>query len=173
MNQDKLNADSGKINSSTEMNDRYLSFSLGTEDYAIPLLSVREVIAIPEITPVPQSSSYFLGIMNLRGQVISVIDLRSKLSIKPSNSTESAIIICDLHPNSLGVVVDSINSVINANPHQISEKPEIHSQKNTDYIQNVYRDKDKLIVLLDISKVLNIQEMREITNANQKPKKAS
>lgn len=173
MNQEKFSTNASKINSNTEVNDRYLSFSLGTEDYALPLLSVREVIAIPEITPVPQSSSYFLGIMNLRGQVISVIDLRSKLSIKPSTSTESAIIICDLQPNSLGVVVDSINSVINANPNQISEKPEIHSQKNTDYIQNVYRDKDKLIVLLDISKVLNTQEMRELTNTNQKIKKSS
>lgn len=135
--------------------NRYLCFSLGTEEYAIPLLTVREVIAIPEITPVPHSVQSFLGIMNLRGQVISVVDLRTKLSIKPMISEENAIIICDLNPNSIGVVVDSINCVVHPSPDQITDKPEIQSQKNTEYIQGVYREKNKLIVLLEISRVLS------------------
>jgi len=173
MNKENVNFENGKqdeISHNQNLNDRYLCFSLGSEEYAIPLLSVREVIAIPEITPVPQAASHFLGIMNLRGQVISVIDLRTKLSIKPSNTLESAIIICDLNPNSMGVVVDSINCVINPGPDQISEKPEVQSQKSTDYIQGVYREKDKLIVLLDISKVLNAGEHREILQAANKNK---
>lgn len=142
------------ISNDSKVANRFLCFSLGNEEYAIPLLSVREVIAVPEITNVPKAASHFLGIMNLRGKVISVIDLRAKLSIKPSKSEESAIIICDLNPNSIGVVVDSINYVVHPEPEQISEKPEIQSQKNIDYIQGVFRDKGKLIVLLDISKTL-------------------
>lgn len=155
------------------VNNRYLCFSLGNEEYAIPLLSVREVIALPEITPVPQSASYFLGIMNLRGQVISVIDLRNKLSIKPSEAAETAVIICDLNPNSIGVVVDSINCVINPAPDTISEKPEIQSQKNTDYIQAVYREKDKLILLLDISKTLSAGDHQAIARAAAQKSKAA
>lgn len=173
MNKESGNYENEKpesVSHNLNLNDRYLCFSLGSEDYAIPLLSVREVIAIPEITPVPQAASHFLGIMNLRGQVISVIDLRTKLSIKPSNTQESAIIICDLNPNSMGVVVDSINCVINPGVDQISEKPEVQSQKNTDYIQGVYREKDKLIILLDISKVLNVGEHKEIMLAANKQK---
>src|SRR4051812_41249332 len=97
------------------MNDqnRFLSFSLGNEEYGVPLLAVKEVIAMPEITPIPYTPSYFLGIMNLRGQVISVMDLRQKLGVKPSQSSETAVIICDLNSLSIGVVVDSINSVLN------------------------------------------------------------
>ena len=134
--------------------NRFLCFSLGEEQYAIPLLSVREVIAPPEITRVPQTSAHFLGITNLRGQVISIIDMRVKLSIKPGNSSETAVIICDLYPNSIGVIVDSINSVISPTPDQISEKPEIPGSKNTEYIKNVMRVDGKLILLLDIAKTL-------------------
>jgi purine-binding chemotaxis protein CheW len=86
--------------------NRYLSFSLGTEEYAIPLLAVKEVIAMPEFTSVPYTPSHFLGIMNLRGQVISVMDLRKKLGIKPGSTAETAVIICDLSPLCIGVVVD-------------------------------------------------------------------
>ncbi len=156
----------GSQSAENNLNNRYLCFSLGDQDYAIPLLSVREVIAIPDITPVPDAAPYFLGIMNLRGQVISVIDLRSKLSIKSADTKESAIIICDLNPSSIGVVVDSINCVVNPIPDQISEKPEIQSQKNTDYIQGVYREKNKLVVLLDISKTLSAGDHSRISRAS-------
>ena len=79
-------------NASALAGQRYLSFSLGSEDYAIPLLSVKEVIAVPEITPIPFTPSHFLGIMNLRGQVISIIDLRSKLGIKTKRERRN---VCD------------------------------------------------------------------------------
>jgi purine-binding chemotaxis protein CheW len=144
---------------------RYLSFSLGTEEYALPLLSVKEVIAVPEITPIPFTPPHFLGIMNLRGQVISVIDLRQKLGIKPKASAETAIIICDLDPLSLGVVVDAINSVLSPNESELSEKPEIQSTRNTDYITGVYRKDEQLVVFLNIAKTLNIEDQKAINNA--------
>ena len=81
--------------------ERFLCFSLGAEEYAIPLLVVREVIAMPEYTPVPYTPPYFLGIMNLRGQVISVMDLRQKLGLKPRSDAETTVIICDLNGISL------------------------------------------------------------------------
>ena len=163
---------SGSTQKMEDSNIRYLCFTLGPEEYAIPLLSVREVIAMPDITPVPQTPPHFLGIMNLRGQVISVMDLRAKLSIKPSEAAETSIIICDIKPNSIGVVVDSINSVINPSLDQISEKPEIQSQKNTEYIQAIYREKDRLIILLDISKTLNLGDQNAIARAATSAQKA-
>lgn len=146
-------------------NSRYLSFSLGAEEFAIPLLSVKEVIAVPEITPVPQTPSYFLGIMNLRGIVISVMDLRTRLSIKPSQSAETAVIICDLYPNSVGVIVDSINSVLNPQPNEISERPELQNQKNSEYIRGVFRAEGKLVLLLDIAKTLNMTDHQTMEKA--------
>jgi purine-binding chemotaxis protein CheW len=135
-------------------NGRYISFSLGKEEFAIPLLDVREVIALPEFTHVPFTPNHFLGIMNLRGQVISVIDLRIKLGIKPDPGPEAAVIICDFGGLSLGVLVDAINSVVTPQRDELSDKPEIESKVGTEYISAVYRRNEKLILILDIAKAL-------------------
>lgn len=159
--------------SQTEISgERYLCFSLGEETFAIPLLSVREVIAVPEITRVPQTPPHFLGIMNLRGQVISVIDLRNKLAIKPKSNSETAVIICDLGENSIGVVVDSINSVLHPSPDQVTEKPEIQSQRNTDYIKGVYRLEHELVLLLDIAQALSLGDHQLLAKASTHSKAA-
>lgn len=143
--------------------ERFLSFSLGPEEYAIPLLGVREVIAIPEITPVPHTPPHFLGMMNLRGQVISIIDLRLKFNIKAETSGETAVIICDLGGCSLGVVINSVNSVLALTDADIAPKPQIQSQKSTDYITGVAKREGRLVLLLDIHKALSLQEHVAIT----------
>jgi purine-binding chemotaxis protein CheW len=137
---------------------RYLSFSLGNEEYAIPLLSVREVIAMPEVTPIPYTPSYFLGIMNLRGQVISIMDLRSKLGIKAGAAAETSVIICDLNSLSIGVVVDSINCVLSPTEGEVSPKPELQSSKSSDFITGVYRKDKKLVLFLDVAKTLSVED---------------
>jgi purine-binding chemotaxis protein CheW len=147
--------------------DRYLSFSLGAERYAIPLLCVKEVIAMPEITSVPFTPPHFLGIMNLRGQVISVMDFRVKLGIKVGPSAETAVIICDLTPICLGVIVDSIDSVVSPKESELADKPEIQSNKSTDYITGIYRREKDLILLLDIAKAMNVEDLRAIANQSQ------
>ena len=147
--------------------ERYLCFALGEESYAIPLLSVKEVIAVPEVTPVPQTPNYFLGIMNLRGQIISVLDLRTKFGIEPASENETSVIICDLQPNCIGVVVDSIDSVLSPTADEISDKPTIQSQRNTDYIQGVFRHKERLILLLDIMKTLDSADHQNVTRLTQ------
>ena len=146
---------------------RYLSFSLGTEDYAMPLLSVKEVIALTEFTPVPFSPPYFLGIMNLRGQVISVIDLRKKFNIKPQNAAETAIIICDLASLSLGIVVDSVNSVLSPEPAEVSPKPELEGTKGADFVTAVYRQENKLVLFLDVARALSVED-HKLVSKNQK-----
>jgi purine-binding chemotaxis protein CheW len=146
--------------------NRYISFSLGSEEYAIPLLDVREVIAVPETTPVPFTPPHFLGIMNLRGQVISVIDLRIKLGIKPTPSTETAVIICDIGSTHLGVLVDSINSVISPQDDQLSGKPEIESQKSTEYISAIYKKSERLVLIINLRKALSTEDRKAIQSAS-------
>jgi purine-binding chemotaxis protein CheW len=151
--------------------ERFLCFSLGAEEYAIPLLVVREVIAMPEYTPVPYTPPYFLGIMNLRGQVISVMDLRQKLELKPRRDAETTVIICDLNGVSLGVVVDAVNTVLSPSPEEVSPKPEIQSNRPTDYIKGVYRKDKRLILFLDLGKSLNLEDReaieKSVKNTNQ------
>lgn len=137
---------------------RFLEFSLGTEAYAVPLLSVKEVIAYPDITRIPYTPPYFLGIMNLRGQVISVIDLRLKFGIKADQNTETAVIICDLAPLCIGIVVNSVNSVLPLRESEISERPDIQSSKSSDYIIGVTRQDKKLVLLLDMAKAIDVED---------------
>lgn len=147
--------------------ERYIRFSLGKEEYAIPLLKVREVIALPDVTPIPQSPSYFLGIMNLRGQVITVIDLNLKLGIEPSEHSEKVVIVTDLGQICVGIVVDSINSVFSPNPEEISDKPDLNSnRKISDYITNVYRKEKGLVLFLDINKLLSFDDQSSISAAS-------
>lgn len=138
--------------------NRFLAFSLEEENFAIPLLSVKEVIAMPEVTSIPYTPPHFLGIMNLRGQVISVIDLRLKFNMKATSNSETAVIICDLAPLCLGIVVDSVNSVLSLSTEDIAPRPEVESNKKTDYIMGVTRQDKKLVLLLDLAKTLNVED---------------
>jgi purine-binding chemotaxis protein CheW len=142
--------------------NRYLEFCLGTEEYAIPLLMVREVISVPETTPIPKSPSHFLGIMNLRGQVISVVDMRKKLKIEAKSVLEEAVIIVDIGGINIGVVVDSINKVLAFAEDEICEMPEVEHQINTQYIIGVFKKEHSLTVLLDIARVLDLKDMQAI-----------
>ena len=137
---------------------RYLCFQLGQEAYALPLLSVREVIGVPDITSVPQVPSHFLGIMNLRGLIISVLDLRIKMGIKPLASEETAVIILDLGDYNLGVMVDQVNAVVQLNESDIAEKPMIDSSKVSDAITGVFRKDQQLILLLNVAKALSVED---------------
>ncbi|MBI3544117.1 MAG: purine-binding chemotaxis protein CheW [Deltaproteobacteria bacterium] len=148
---------------------KYLCFSLGGESYAVPLLAVREVIAVPEITPVPHTPSHFLGIMNLRGQVISIIDLRTKFGLKAELTSRSAVIVCDLSPISLGIVVNSINAVLSISDQDIQPKPDIASNKNTAYITGVSKQGERLVLLLDLAKALDVEDLVAAREAQQAP----
>lgn len=152
----------------TDSSERYIRFSLGEEEYAMPLLSVREVIAMPDITRIPQTPPYFLGIMNLRGQVITILDLRTKLGIKPANTSEVAVIICDLSSICIGVVVDSINSVLTPKTGEISERPVMQGGKNSEYITGIYRKEAGLVLLLDISKLLSVEDQGALAKTQTK-----
>jgi purine-binding chemotaxis protein CheW len=139
--------------------DRHLCFNLGAEEFGIPLHSVKEVLAVPEITSVPFAPSHFVGIMNLRGQVLSLIDMRSKFGIKGQLNNETAVIICNLENTSVGIVVDSINSVITPQSEDLSPKPQISGSTNDSYINAIYKNQGRLVLLLDINKTLGLSSM--------------
>ncbi|WP_372654190.1 chemotaxis protein CheW [Halobacteriovorax sp.] len=163
MNEERANQNLSIVDEGSSDLQRFLEFSLGEEEYAIPLLSVREVISVPETTPIPKAPSHFLGIMNLRGQVISVVDMRTKLKIKPrENNAEESVIIVDLDGMNLGIVVDSINKVLAFTLKEINEVPEIETQVNAEYIYGVYRKEKSLTVLLNVAKVLDIKDVNAL-----------
>jgi purine-binding chemotaxis protein CheW len=137
---------------------RYLCFTLGKEEFALPLLTVKEVIGMPDLTPIPQMPPHFLGMMNLRGNVITVLDLRNKMSIKPQPSDEQSVIILEIGDLHLGCVVDCVNSVLNLSEADILEKPHMENTKTSQSIVGVIKRNETLILLLDIAKALSIDE---------------
>ncbi|HLW56161.1 MAG TPA: chemotaxis protein CheW [Bacteriovoracaceae bacterium] len=142
---------------------RFLEFALGKESYAIELLKVKEVITPPEMTPIPKAPSYVCGLMNLRGLVLTVIDLRKKLSITPSEDTsQNGVIIFDLGERLVGVVVDSIQRVLNVEEDNIKPVPD--SDKNNSYILGVLQQESKLVMWIDPSILLDA-DIRKVQEA--------
>lgn len=151
----------GQTTSESSELERYLEFSLGGEGFAIPLLQVRELISVPETTPIPYSPAHFLGIMNLRGQVISVVDLRKKMKLAENEDhAENAVIIIEIAGVNMGVVVDSINKVLAFPRSDIAQVPEIGTQVNSEYIDGIFKNGDELVVLLDLAKVLSLTDLK-------------
>lgn len=148
------------LGSKLQGRERFLCFSLDSEEYAIPLLGVREVIAMPDITPVPQTPGYFLGIMNLRGQIISVIDLRMKFGLKADRSEETCVIICDFASVALGVVVSSVNNVLALLPNQVGNKPELSSVAGGTFVKGVVKREHRLVLLIDLAAALGVELAR-------------
>lgn len=151
--------DNSAGNGSLSTIQRYLAFSLHHQEYGIPLVKVLEVIGLGDVTPIPNSPSYFLGIMNLRGLVISIIDLRLKLTMpKAERTAETAVIILNIQGGHMGIVVDSVDSVLSLSTDQLSEPPHSEGQK-TEFITNVARLEKKFLLILDIEKTLNAQDL--------------
>ena len=146
---------------------KYICFNLGSQEYGVPLLSIKEVLGLPEVTPIPQTPSHFLGIMNLRGNVISVMDLRVKIGLKSPNTPETSVMIFDLGHYMLGVVVDKINAVISISENDISERPVLESNKSTDYIENVYRQNDHLVLLISVAKALSLEDHAVLSHMHE------
>ncbi len=144
-------------NENTELAGRFICFTLGNEKFAIPLSQVKEVIGNIEITPVPHSPDYYEGIMNLRGQIIPVIDLRTKLAIKKGTSKEMTIIILDFdsETHSLGVIVDSVDAVNSFEAEDISKIEESVFFMKSEYVLGVAKSEKGLTMILQLKAVLH------------------
>lgn len=140
---------------------RYLSFTLCQEGYAIPLLQVKEVIGYSDPTPIPHAPSHFRGVINLRGKVISIIDLRSKLKLaKAEVASETSIVILDMEPYSLGVIVDSVDNVMALGRDEIDTSNDIESFVKSNHLLGIAKKDKKLILLLDIKSTLEVSDLK-------------
>lgn len=148
--------------------NKFLSFCLGSEQYGVEILRVREIIGLIAITPLPQAPEYVKGVMNLRGRIIPVIDLRAKFGLDSVEATkETCIIVMDGGDGSgdavaMGVVVDSVREVQDIARESIEPAPAFGCSVPLDYIQGMGKVKDRVIVLLNIAKVLKTEGVEEL-----------
>jgi purine-binding chemotaxis protein CheW len=138
---------------------KYLTFSLSNESYGVDVLKVREIIRFLKITPVPQMPAYVKGVINLRGRVLPVIDLRLKFGLEATEPTErTCIVVVRIltggHDITLGMIVDSVEEVINLNESEIEETPEFGAKVDTAYLMGMAKVKGAIKTLLDIDKVI-------------------
>ena len=139
--------------------DKYLTFTLDDEDYGIGLLKVREIIGIMDITTLPHTPPYVKGIINLRGRIIPVVDLRQKFGLEWTEYTQrTCIIVVEVSsrsgPMQIGVVVDFVSEVLPIQAADIDPPPSIGGSVDTRYIQGIGKVKGRVKILLEIDQVL-------------------
>ena len=139
---------------------KYLTFVLGDEEYGLQILKVREIIGLMEITSVPQTPVFIKGVINLRGKVIPVIDLRLKFGMEEAEPTEeTCIIVVDIAGALTGMLVDTVSEVLDVTVDQIEPPPSFGSSVDNGFILGMGKIKGKVKILLDIDKVLSPEEL--------------
>ncbi|MBI2521687.1 MAG: purine-binding chemotaxis protein CheW [Bdellovibrio sp.] len=142
--------------------NKYLVFVLANETYASPLLQIREVIKIPSIKQVPYMVPYFKGIINLRGQIVSVIDLRVKFNLKDFKSDEGLILVIEAKGSLVGAIVDGVCSVQDIPSSDIDTNPALETLVSPKFFLGVAKRSDMLINLIDIGGSLSSEDFRRI-----------
>lgn len=136
-----------------------VTFKVGEEDFGIDILNVQEIIRVVDITRVPNAKHFVKGVINLRGKIIPIIDLRLRLEMEEiAHGKDTRIIVVEVNNNVLGFIVDSVNQVIRIDKQIIEPAPPMVSEIDSDYITGVAKMKDELIVLLDLKMILEIKD---------------
>lgn len=142
-----------------------VSFNIGSEEFGVDILKVQEINRMVEITRVPQAPHYVEGVINLRGKVIPIIDLRKRFSLEVKEYDKNTrIVVVDINGSIMGMVVDSVSEVLRLPSNTIEPPPEIVAGINSEYIKGVAKLEDRLLIFLDLSKVIDVSEIAAIAN---------
>ncbi|MEM7183338.1 MAG: chemotaxis protein CheW [Spirochaetota bacterium] len=147
------------------LNEQYITFTIGEEDYAISIVNVEEIVKVSNLIKVPKSQDYFVGLMDNRGNIVNMIDLSKKIMNK--KTTESQInraIIVKINGKSLGIVVDKVSHVVHFSPSQIDPPPPSVKGISSRYIIGVAKKDNRFVIIMDIEKILSSEEFNDITN---------
>ena len=148
---------------------KYLTFQLANEEFGIRVLKVREIMGLQEITAVPQTPSHIKGVINLRGKVVPVIDLRLKFGVLTSEDTQRTCIIVtqvqgESGPVLMGIIVDGVSEVLNLTGAEIEDTPDFGEEVAAQYLLGMAKVKGKVKILLDIDRVLSTQDLHNLSS---------
>jgi purine-binding chemotaxis protein CheW len=154
--------------------NQLISFIVGDEEYGLDILRVKEVIRIREITRLPKAPSFVKGIINLRGDVIPIIDLRDKFGLEVQEyTTTTRVIVVDVEAKLVGMVVDAASQVVRIPADQIDPPPPIAGGLSTEYIRGVGKLDDRLVILLNIDRILTQEEKVELRKMEKSIKESA
>jgi purine-binding chemotaxis protein CheW len=158
------------VKAMTDMSGKYLTFSLAGEEYGIGILKIREIIGMMPITAVPQTPHFIKGVINLRGKVIPVTDLRLRFGMPAIDYTErTCIIVVEIHGQAgtvqVGIVVDAVSEVLNIRTEDIEDTPSFGSRLDTGFILGMAKMNGGIKILLDIDRILGSEEAALLAEA--------
>jgi purine-binding chemotaxis protein CheW len=152
----------GKVDANDEVL-QWVTFKLEMETYGINVMHVQEVLRYTEIAPVPGAPTYVLGIINLRGNVVTVIDTRSRFGLKSAENTDnSRIVIIEAEKQVIGILVDSVAEVVYLRASEIDVAPNVGNDESAKFIQGVSNRDGELLILVDLNKLLSDDEWDEL-----------
>jgi len=164
MNQLNMAIESIDNENEDTLHNMYLTFRLGNEDYGIEIRYVTEIVGMQKITEVPDMPAFVKGVVNLRGQVIPVLDMRLRFNMEPRPYDErTCIVVVSINAAQVGLVVDTVNEVRNINDDQISPPPKTAGAASAQYIQGMGKVSDAVIILLEGQRLLFEQEMAALS----------
>lgn len=143
---------------------QWVTYRLDEETYGINVMQVQEVLRYTEIAPVPGAPDYVLGIINLRGNVVTVIDTRSRFGLPPSDITDNTrIVIIESDEQVVGILVDSVAEVVYLRSSEIDSAPNVGTEESAKFIQGVSNRSGQLLILVDLNKLLSDEEWDELS----------
>ena len=155
----------------SEQIKQLVSFILGKEEFGVDILMVQEIIRLATITPIPNAPEFIEGVINLRGKVIPIIDLRKRLKItkeEVKNAKHTRILVIEIDGNVTGFIVDAVSEVLKIPINRIEPPPEIIvSSIDSEYISGVIKLEENLLILLDFKKILRIDERDKLRKVHQ------
>jgi purine-binding chemotaxis protein CheW len=147
-----------------------VSFKLGSEEYGVNIAQVQEINRMVAITHVPRAPQFMEGVINLRGQLIPIIDLRTRFGMPRAEHTKNTrIVVTEIGAKRVGMVVDSVSEVLRLPTEQIEDAPEMITGVDTEYIRGVGKIEDRLIILLDLARIISGAERRELEATDLEP----
>jgi len=158
------------VKAMTDREGKYLTFTMAEEEYGIGILKIKEIIGMMPITTIPQTPDFVKGVINLRGKVIPVVDLRLRFGMEAIDYNErTCIIVVEIEGQAgtvmIGIVVDAVSEVLNIKGEDIEETPTFGAKLNTDYILGMAKMEGGVKILLDIDRVLSQEEVTLLEKA--------
>ncbi len=153
-----------------DLTGKYLTVVLGDEAYGLNVLKIREIIRLQKITSVPQLPDYVKGVINLRGRVIPIVDLRVKFNLAAEYAERTCIVVVQVElPDDqtvhMGLIVDSVEEVVNLNADEIEETPEFGAKVDTSYLLGMAKVKGEVKTLIDINRVVSADTVVAMSEA--------
>ena len=145
------------------MEQQYIVFKLGDEQYAVNIASVETIITMQPITSLPHSPSFIKGVTNLRGEVVPIMDLRRRFGLSTENEDkETRIVVVDLRTTKVGLIVDAVSEVLSIETQQIEPLSAVAQTPESDFIQGVAQFQARLVIILDLEKILSFGEQQRL-----------